>query len=237
MENRNDDINYKAMFSESSTDVFCPQTAVESNVNQAKINQTPEEFVIDDNIIHTQESADLDMTSQERVEEDQIVMDKEAITVVPLVGMACQGEITIEHTRIDNGVTGVNLDMVMGTQETVADIKSMAIHDETTQDQIAANQILNADDNTGMVHISSDDDIVANDDDKNVKERRRSERLKKYTNIHTMNKATKMAQKCNLEGNSKNQNSFSLFLLRKLLLFMLIWVLLLTMMILILLLC
>jgi thiol:disulfide interchange protein len=236
MENRNDDINYKAMFSESSTDVFCPQTAVESNVNQAKINQTPEEFVIDDNIIHTQESADLDMTSQERVEEDQIVMDKEAITVVPLVGMACQGEITIEHTRIDNGVTGVNLDMVMGTQETVADIKSMAIHDETTQDQIAANQILNADDNTGMVHISSDDDIVANDDDKNVKERR-SERLKKYTNIHTMNKATKMAQKCNLEGNSKNQNSLSLFLLRKLLLFMLIWVLLLTMMILILLLC
>jgi hypothetical protein len=36
------------------------------------------------------------MTSQERVEEDQIVMDKEAITVVPPMGMACHGETTIE---------------------------------------------------------------------------------------------------------------------------------------------
>jgi len=61
-----------------------------------------------------------------------------------------------------------------------------------------------------VVHISSDDDIIANDDDKNVKERRRSERLKKDTNIHTMNKVTKMTQKQNLEGNSKNKNSFSL---------------------------
>jgi hypothetical protein len=33
MESRNDDINYKAMFSKSSTDVLCPQYAAESNVN------------------------------------------------------------------------------------------------------------------------------------------------------------------------------------------------------------
>lgn len=40
-------------------------------------------------------------------------------------------------------------------------------------------------------------------------ERRRSERLKKDTNLHCMDKAEKVAKKINLEGNSSNTNSFS----------------------------
>ena len=45
---------------------------------------------------------------------------------------------------------------------------------------------------------------------KKMDERRRSERLKESTNIHTMEKVSKLAKKHNLEGNSKNQNVFSL---------------------------
>jgi hypothetical protein len=60
-----------------------------------------------------------------------------------------------------------------------------------------------------VVNISSDDDILAKDGDQDMKERR-SKRLKKDTNLHTMDKVTKMAQKRNLEGNSKNTNSFSM---------------------------
>ena len=42
-----------------------------------------------------------------------------------------------------------------------------------------------------------------------VQERRRSERLKKDTTLNIMEKVEKRAQKANLEGNSSNNNSFS----------------------------
>jgi hypothetical protein len=58
------------------------------------------------------------------------------------------------------------------------------------------------------MNIFSDDDILAKDGDQDMKERR-SERLKD-TNLHTMDKVTKMAQQRNLESNSKNTNSFSM---------------------------
>jgi hypothetical protein len=45
-----------------------------------------------------------------------------------------------------------------------------------------------------VVNISSDDDILAKDGDQDMKERI-SKRLKKDTNLHTMDKVTKMAQK------------------------------------------
>jgi hypothetical protein len=41
-------------------------------------------------------------------------------------------------------------------------------------------------------------------------ERRRSDRLKKDTNLHTMDKVKKLAKKRNLKGNSTNENYFSI---------------------------
>jgi hypothetical protein len=62
----------------------------------------------------------------------------------------------------------------------------------------------------GGVSSSQVHNLEAGDEDISFQqlERRRSERLKKDTNLHTMDKVEKLAKKGNLEGNSSNENSF-----------------------------
>ena len=77
------------------------------------------------------------------------------------------------------------------------------------QDNLDEEQVTHTEAHPVVVNAPSDVDILVEDGGQAVKERRRSERLKKDTNPHTMDKVTRVAQKRNLEGNTSNYNSFS----------------------------
>lgn len=62
------------------------------------------------------------------------------------------------------------------------------------QDSVGEKHVTQIDTNPVVVNISSDDDILAKDGDQDMKERRRSERLKD-TNLHTMDKVTDGSEK------------------------------------------
>lgn len=82
--------------------------------------------------------------------------------------------------------------------------------DVAPQDNLDEEQVTHTEAHPVVVNAPSDVDILVEDGGQAVKERRRSERLKKDTNLHTMDKVTRVAQKRNLVGNFKNTNSFSI---------------------------
>jgi hypothetical protein len=102
---------------------------------------SPEIFIPDDNIVNTQESAGVELGSQE----DTIIESVKTVKLAP--------DITLQES----------------------------VHEAPVLVEEQVNQ-----------------------------ERRRSERLKETTSLHTMEKGEKLAKKWNLEGHSSSSNSFSI---------------------------
>jgi len=83
VESNLENVNYKAMFAETAVDISYHESMF--SIEQSKISeavQAPEEIITDDNIIHTQESVEVDTNVIETQLEDLSTVVKKKVTSV-----------------------------------------------------------------------------------------------------------------------------------------------------------
>lgn len=165
METRTDVLNFKALYEDSSLPksgkMKKPAEGINTGISHATNILSPEEFITDDGIIHTQDSVDPEADALEKVVDNQATHNDEDLP------------------SETNGVS-----------DKPEEMQVIVVEDDPMEDSIP-----------NAVIISGGGDQIPQE--------RRSERLKKDTNLHTMDKVTKMAQKRNLEDYSTHTNSFS----------------------------
>ena len=203
VENNQENVDYKALFAETAIGIPCHEsvTTIEQvTINQAE--QAPEEIITDDNIVHTQESVEMDTSAKETQLEGLVSVVEEKDTSVTSESL---NEIFFGIVK-DNSMPR-EVENVGHIQELMIDyVRAIESKEDTQLPTVACQDKEGCSKMTNSCSI--EDPVVM--EVKKVDERRRSERLKETTNIHTMEKVSKMAKKRNLEGNSKNHNAFSL---------------------------